>query len=273
MNPKHLFILCPPASGSTLLWKLLQTSPRVSALPSEGQSLVPDILFGPDRWNPELPVPWAEVEKKWRSVWDLGKPVLLEKSPPHLVRAGQLERHFSDSYFIVMVRNPYASCEGIKRRWGRSYSYYHLAKFWAICAAHQIDNIRRLRRALWLTYEDLTADPDSSCRRFLEFLPEIGELDDGRIFRVFEKSMRITDLNPSQISNLAEDDVYEINRQLKRYPDLMAILKYPYQAAAPGGFRFRCRKTISIGITSLIRRPDPLRYHKPSIRRMLETTD
>jgi hypothetical protein len=37
--PIHLFVLCPPYSGSTVLWKLLATSPNVSALPVEGQFL------------------------------------------------------------------------------------------------------------------------------------------------------------------------------------------------------------------------------------------
>ncbi len=31
--PSYLFVLCPPYSGSTLLWKLLSTSQNVSSLP------------------------------------------------------------------------------------------------------------------------------------------------------------------------------------------------------------------------------------------------
>jgi hypothetical protein len=35
----YLFVLCPPYSGSTLLWKLLSTSANVSSLPQEAQFL------------------------------------------------------------------------------------------------------------------------------------------------------------------------------------------------------------------------------------------
>ena len=34
---KFLFVLCPPYSGSTVLWRILGTSPQVSMLPKEGQ--------------------------------------------------------------------------------------------------------------------------------------------------------------------------------------------------------------------------------------------
>ena len=155
MEHKHLFILCPPASGSTLLWKILRTSPHVSALPAEGQTLVPEILFTRARWNPDLPVPWDKVKEKWFTAWDLSKPILLEKSPSHLVRAGQLQHHFPASFFLVMMRNPYAVCEGIKRRWRKDLGYAAIARLWLTWAGQQASNRQQLHNVLSLSYEEL----------------------------------------------------------------------------------------------------------------------
>src|SRR5512145_3089051 len=97
MEHRHLFVLCPPASGSTLAQRILATSPNVAAMPEEGQTYVPEILFIPERWNPALAIDWKEVRRSWEKVWDPAKPVRLEKSPPHLLRAGQLERAFAQA--------------------------------------------------------------------------------------------------------------------------------------------------------------------------------
>jgi hypothetical protein len=79
----YLFILSPPYCGSTVLWRLLGTSPHVSSFPVEGQYIdsVESILRR-DPWNVQVEIPWDAVKSKWEIEWDLGKPILLEKSPP-----------------------------------------------------------------------------------------------------------------------------------------------------------------------------------------------
>jgi hypothetical protein len=228
MTPKHLFILCPPASGSTLLWQLLRTSPHVAAFPREGQALAKDVLFNPQRWDPGMTVDWEKVRKAWEAAWDANKPVRLEKSPPHLVRARQLEEQFPESHFIVMVRNPYASCEGVRRRWRQDLPFAAVARLWAEWAAYQADNIRRLRRVLAIRYEDLTHDPREQCRRLLEFVPELGELQVDREFSVFEKTQKIEDLNPRQIARLGAGDIRGINGVLASAAGLMARFRYEF---------------------------------------------
>jgi len=78
---RHLFLLCPPYSGSTVLWKLIQTSPNVSALPAEGQFMnsVQHLLLD-ERWSADKQIPWDVVKEKWEEAWDLDKPILLEKA-------------------------------------------------------------------------------------------------------------------------------------------------------------------------------------------------
>jgi hypothetical protein len=228
MRHKYLFILCPPASGSTLLWELLQTSPQVSALPGEGQSLVKDILFTTKRWDPDLKIPWKQVKKSWQASWDLSKPVLLEKSPPHLVRARQLEENFPNSYFVVMMRNPYAFCEGIKRRWKKELSISAIARFWAAWATYQIDNCRILQKALFLTYEKFTDGSEQACRQLIEFMPDLQELHPERNFNVFEKTQKIENLNLKQIRRLTPADMLKINGVLRTKPELMHYFHYAF---------------------------------------------
>jgi len=226
MKHKHLFILCPPASGSTLLWQILRTSPQVASLPGEGQALAREILFNRQRWDPRMPVDWEQVRKAWEEAWDMSKPVLLEKSPPHLVRARQLEAFFPESHFVVMMRNPYAFCEGIKRRWKSDWSYAAIARFWIDWAGHQLANLRQLRRTLSIRYEDLTADPQEHCRRLVSFIPELVELHAEAEFRVFEKTQKIENLNPRQIARLTRGDILEINSVLKDNPELLKGFQY-----------------------------------------------
>ena len=88
----YLFVLSPPRSGSTVLWKLLATSPNVSALPKEGQFLdsVRPLMRG-QHWNPEQQFPWQTIKTEWEKIWDFHKPIKLDKSPPNLLRAKEIE--------------------------------------------------------------------------------------------------------------------------------------------------------------------------------------
>jgi len=261
MENKYLFILCPPASGSTLLQKILRTSPHASAFNVEGQALVKSILFTKDRWNPGKNIPWDIVKEKWTGKWDLTKPILLEKSPPHLIRAKQLETHFPGSHFIIMMRNPYAFCEGVKRRWGKKYTYRNIAKFWAICAGYQIDNIENLNNTRWFRYEDLTTSPGTVCKQIIDFIPQLEKLSPEKKFDVFEKSLPITNLNQQQISNLSSDDIFEINRVLKRYPKFFTFFNYRYIDIPGKTIKFKIAKRIFWWVMSLNRLPEPLRWN------------
>ncbi len=258
MKNKYLFILCPPACGSTLLWQILKTSPRVSAFKSEGQALVRALLFTSDRWNPNKPIPWHKVKEKWHEHWDLDQPVLVEKSPPHLVRAHQLEKQFPESYFIIMIRNPYAFCEGVKRRWLNKVSYFNLAKFWVTCAKYQIDNNRHLQHCITFTYEDLTDNPEQVCQRIIDFVPDLEKLHPKREFDVFEREMSITNLNDRQIARLSDNDIFAINEVCKRYPSFFSYFNYRYLEPAES-LGFKALRRAAIKWRSL-RRAGPVRW-------------
>ena len=113
----HLFILCPPYCGSTLLWKLMSTSDNVSALPEEGQFL-PEVegIMRDKPWQRDHAMPWEQIRAVWETYWDIEKPLLVEKSPPNIIRAKAIAEHFDPARFVIMARNPYAHVEGLMRR-------------------------------------------------------------------------------------------------------------------------------------------------------------
>ena len=231
MNNKYLFILCPPASGSTILWNLIKTSPNVSYFKTEGKSVlgVKDILGTKERWNPELFINWNIVKNEWHKEWNLSKKILLEKSPPNLIRAFDVQSNFDKSYFIVMIRNPYAYCEGAKRRRNRSVPFQVIVRRWVYFAKFQIKNIEYLNsNKIFFKYEDLTGNIDAIKEKILHFLPDLKTLNFNNEFRVFDRKLRITNLNERQISRLSKMDIAEINGVLRKYPDVMEYFGYTY---------------------------------------------
>lgn len=228
---KYLFLLCPPYSGSTVLWKLIQTSPNVSALPTEGQFVdsVRHILLD-ERWRAAKEIPWDVVKEKWEEAWDLDKPILLEKSPPHLLRAFEIEQSFRESYFIAMVRNPYAFCEGRNRRYGHPMK--DNAEHWVRCAEYQIKNIKGLRNVTHFTYEDFTENLERVASQVLEFIPELQTLNIDLSFEVNsilgKKPRKIENLNDIKITRLSSKSIVEINDVLQCHRDVMSFFDYEY---------------------------------------------
>ena len=146
MNIQHayIFILCPPYAGSTVLWQLISTAQNVSPLPDEGEVLpeIKDIMRAKP-WDSECSLPWKTIKDVWEQYWDHTKPFFIEKSPPNLIRTQAILKHFDPAYFIIMVRNPYAHCEGLMRRNGDTAK--HAAEFSAYCLRKQAENTH-LRR-------------------------------------------------------------------------------------------------------------------------------
>lgn len=228
---KYLFVLSPPRSGSTVLWKLLATSPYVSALPKEGQFLdsVSPLMRG-HHWNPEQEFPWVTIKAEWEKFWDMNKPIHLEKSPPNLIRAKEIENVFFPSFFIVMIRNPYAFCEGYIRRKGKSAA--SAAKFWLKCANFQINNIKNLSNVKYFTYETFTENPHEVRSQILEFLPELGKLDLDVGFSarsiLGRGSRKIINMNKIKIDQLSTKDILMINSVLREDAECMHFFNYDF---------------------------------------------
>jgi hypothetical protein len=233
MRHKHLFIITMPFSGSTLLASLLGTSPKLSLFNTdqhEGTKL-PGMfdLLNSDYPVPYNPAPWAYLRRLYMQHWDLSKPVLVEKG--HYPRDAQrIAEHFPNTHFIIMVRNPYAWCESMKRRAKNPPGFSELALIWVRQCSWHIHNIHTLKKVLGFTYEDLCDRTDETLKRLGRFMPELRGLDPDREFAVHstlgKKSNRITNTNAMSIARLTSGDVAEINSKLKAYPDLLEYFGY-----------------------------------------------
>lgn len=233
----YLFILSPPYSGSTLLSEIIGTSPNVSSLPEEGQFLdeLKDIMREKP-WDPDYSMQWDYIRKIWESYWDLSKPILLEKSPPNIIRALRIQELFQKSYFLIMIRNPYAMCEGLNRRNGTPFA--KAAQFWVKCAQYQMENSKKLENSLSFSYEDLTDSKAQTCQRIMEFLPELNSLDIDRSFKVHSVlakdggnkdkgiPLKIQNLNPVKIGTLSRDNIRQINSVLEKHAEIMSFFGY-----------------------------------------------
>lgn len=230
----HLFILSPPFCGSTLLWKLISTSRNVSALPDEGQFL-PEArpLMRGNSVNPEKHIPWSAVEIIWRRYWDLSKPILLEKSPPNVMRADQIEEHFENAAFIAMMRDPYAFCEGHHRRLGKGVKF--AADRWCQFAQMQRRNIQERSRILYFTYEELTEDTGGVAQQVIDFLPELKSIDIDRTFKLKSiggrRARPISNLNESKIKHLSRREIHSISTILGSHEELVNSFGYEILSA------------------------------------------
>ena len=112
-EPVFLFLLVTPYGGSTALAKILDTSSKSMTLheSGEGQWLIPG-LYQHYHWFPNMVVNWDSVRSVWldgyqsRKKQDNNIAVIIEKSPPNVVRVEQLKENFAHTRFLGFVRNP-----------------------------------------------------------------------------------------------------------------------------------------------------------------------
>ena len=231
---QHLFILSPPFSGSTLLSEIISSSNKVSCNNNiglrEGQHLpfAKDILFTKDRWDNTKQINWKLIHDIWSKYWDKSKDIFLEKSPPNICRALQIENEFPNSKFICLVRNPYAQIEGEMRRYGT------LAKEAAELSIkylkYQKKNIEKLKYSYIIRYEELTNETTVSKNNIISFLPELNDIDininiSAHNLRA-EKKMAITNLNPEKIAKIKPIDLLIINSIFKKEELLLKYFNY-----------------------------------------------
>lgn len=227
----HLFLLSPPLSGSTVVQQLIATSPAATCFCFEGQWLpeAAPILGVEQRWDPALAVDWPRVRDAFESYWSPLRPIRFEKSPPHLVRARQMEAAFPNTHFLISIRDPYAQVEGLLRR-GWHTSATSAAEFWVKTAHAQVENLAQLQRTLFFTYEELTDRTDKVVRRIVEFLPQLGAIDSGAQFsahNITGSELRgLQNLNAAKLKNLTDAQLAEIASVLAPHTALLERFGY-----------------------------------------------
>ncbi len=261
MPPKrYLFLLVANQSGSTVLTHQLAKCESVVGFPfSEGRDGNKFIPEGQHILKTHLPIPavlcianmwteksgyfqtpenynWNVAKKAWLEEWhrnpksSIPNCLFLEKSPPNVVRAAMLQLNFAASYFIIMVRNPFAVAEGVRRRNG--YSIERCAHHAASILVHQTWNMDNIVPTVSLKYEGLMANPVGCADGIREMLPELHDLD-------FTQPVEANSLegyaerepqnyNKKQFSNLSTKDIDEIERvfRLPKYTEAFEKCNY-----------------------------------------------
>lgn len=143
-DPLFLFVLAGPRTASTLLSDIIDTSENVSRNNPIGEGRMLPGVSGRYGWRPIEP-DWQHIKSLWMEYWDRSRPVLLEKSPPNLIHAEAIQEAFNPSYFVCLVRNPYAQCESLIRRTG--YTPREAAEFALACLRLQKQNLESLDHA------------------------------------------------------------------------------------------------------------------------------
>jgi hypothetical protein len=179
-------------SGTSLLLRLLCQHPMVSGFQGtgvpedEGQHLQSVYLpakalggegrfgFHPGAHLVELspdiaPAKAAALLEQWGRYWDLGCPVLAEKSPPNLVRTRYLQSLFPGASFVVIMRHPLAVALAERKRVGRQ-TVWSLLRHWFTCHDNFLLDAPHVDRLLCVRYEDLLTDPEPTLQRLLGFL-------------------------------------------------------------------------------------------------------
>ena len=284
---KHLFLLIPNNSGSSLVLRLLARSPHAACLRKEGQHLpgymgpVPGQLgvkhlFGlheafDDPGSYDWPAIRELFERRWEAL-DPNAPVRVEKSPPNVLRAEMLDEHFENTHFIVSWRNPYAAADGIFRgnpgaRPGQAAR--HLIR---MLQAARANRERYGERVVAAAYEAIVAAPQGFLDRVTAMIPEIGALEVDPEAEITVKGRRydgIRDTNAEQIANLTPNMIAGMNRHLERHAELLESFGYgllpPSAGQARGQGRgrerprlgrlkgdFNLRKLGSFDVTKLI---------------------
>ena len=262
----HLFVVCPNNSGSSFLAIALGKCQATWRLPREGQFMrgfvgpVTTDSYGSEQHTPALL--WAS-ERKWldlfaepdsydwvrsRKAWyfhalarSADASVFVTKSPPHVLHVGQLASAFRNAKFLFMVRNPYAVCEGICRRYrtrlvrdfhrqfiepGRSVetaAAVHVAN----CLAWQRRNIETYPElGVFFTYEDMCDQPASVERKVQGLVPELDDLTLRQRIKVKNYDETLTNMNERQIAALSAKEIAAFNHVFRKHRDALGYFGY-----------------------------------------------
>lgn len=182
------FIAGMHRSGTTLMEHLLHARCAVSVLrapvpENEGQHLqdvVPAardhggpgrFAFAPDMHTLPTPPEDAAAQRDrllrcW-TPWVQGDaPVLLEKSPPNLVRLPWLRSLFPGARFLIVTRDPRASAAATQK-WSKT-SIHEMVLHWHVAHSAALD--AAADDCVFLRYEDLCAAPAAELDRVIEAL-------------------------------------------------------------------------------------------------------
>ena len=188
---KFVFIAGLHKSGTTILVDSLKKHPDISGFSNTGvpkdegqflQSVFPPAMKfgGPGKFGFREEMHLTEnshlltaenkekIFQEWSQHWDITKPLLLEKSPPNILKTRFLQELFPNSYFIVITRHPIATSYATMK-WSKT-GIHSLLKHWITCHNIFEQDKKHLRDVYVLKFEDFIKDPDLILKKIYNFL-------------------------------------------------------------------------------------------------------
>ena len=241
LQPHFLFIITPPYSGSTALAELITSSNKVMSFTekSEGQWLVPGLCHT-DRWNPEKIVDYSSVKAVWLNAYQEAaaqRPeieIVVEKSPPNMVRLDTLSAQFDKVSFLANNRNPYANCASILARHhedsvgqeNRKAVVQKVANDW-ITRSTIVKKYVTEKSTPLLTYEALCERPASIIAKLALPANVLSTINVDATVKVKDyPEQPISNQNERQIAKLPAADLDVISATLAGSEDLLSFFDY-----------------------------------------------
>ena len=108
--------------------------------------------------------------REWGAHYHLGKKVLLEKSPPNVVRSRFFQAMFPTAKFAFIVRHPAVVALATERMSGRPESIVEMLLHWHIAHKILLYDAKSLREKIIFRYEDFVDSPISYLDRICELV-------------------------------------------------------------------------------------------------------
>jgi len=106
----------------------------------------------------------------WDPYWDTTRSVLVEKSPPNLVRFRYLQAVFPDARFVAVVRHPVPVALATFKMAAPGTSVHTVLRNWVVAHETFKGDELHLDRVRIVRYEDLVAQPSAVLAGLQEFL-------------------------------------------------------------------------------------------------------
>lgn len=181
---RFIFVGGVHRSGTTLIADLLAQHPEISGLADTGvpenegqhlQAVFPIALelggFGRFAFSDRAhltessplvsPATRKRLLDSWSPFWEVSKPVLLEKSPPNVLKTRFLQALFPGSRFLMVLRHPLAVSYATHRMLAprRRLDLHTHIEHWLLCYETLLQDSRYLDHLTLIRYEDFLEDP------------------------------------------------------------------------------------------------------------------
>ena len=239
-EPHFVFILTPPYAGSTAIAKYLATSPNIGLLRKngEGQTLVPGIQRN---WNTDARIDGGSIRSTWLNRYqeinsDGRIKIIVEKSPPNMVRIDALRSLFRETTCLVNNRDPVAFCSSTFFRntpdlrqlneTDRLNALHKTALAW-IHRSNILKEYSSAHQVAAFSYEQFCDSPQSLQAIFEKATGKAIQPDENPILKIKDyQPSGIENKNQGQVERLSKIEIETVVNTLRPYSVLTSFFGY-----------------------------------------------